>query len=292
MISSEQLERLKVRAEASIDSLGKWMISFTAVVVIGLAIEYNHSFVLFVRTYDWNILRESLGGLLVTVGVAGELFIEFRAHRRETLLRNINAEIEHEAEERLKAADERIADAQRHANEANERAANAELRAAEATKGAAEANRIAEAERLERVKLQERFAWRILSLEQQTRIIESIKAYTGTKFDLFITPTPESVQLLDSIESVLKCAGWVELPPYTPGAISFGDRASLAIPTARSVLQLAQSRTQTLFPAAVALLRALNAEGLAFELYHATPDGSTGPNDDGIHVIIGARPMA
>ena len=64
----------------------------------------------FARTRDWRILLKAVGGILVTLGVAGELFIEFWAHRKEGRLKIINSEIEAESESKLKFAEVRIAE--------------------------------------------------------------------------------------------------------------------------------------------------------------------------------------
>jgi len=109
-MTSDERSREKTSLEGSIDSLGRWMIFFTGMVAVGLVIEYRAPFVLFYKTHDLRVFLASIGGLLVTAGVAGEWLIEFRAHRKEKTLRTLNEEIEADSETRLKSADERIAE--------------------------------------------------------------------------------------------------------------------------------------------------------------------------------------
>jgi len=96
--------------ETSIDSLQRWLLLFIAVVVAGLLIELFVVFAIFAQARDVLKLVEGLGTLLVVVGVAGELIIEFRAHRKEQALRKINADIEADYKTTLIAAGEKIAD--------------------------------------------------------------------------------------------------------------------------------------------------------------------------------------
>ncbi len=74
--------------ESSYDSLSFWLTIWTAIVVLGLILEYAHDFQKLVRgPRRWMILRKFIGGILVTAGVAGELFVQFRLSGVETNLR-------------------------------------------------------------------------------------------------------------------------------------------------------------------------------------------------------------
>ena len=119
MTSPDELNRLRQSMEESLDRLERLMLAFTGVVVIGLVIEYYPSLSEFLQTHDWRTLLKSVGGLFVTIGVAGELFVSFKAHRVERQLRVVNSVIDRDAKEALRMADERIARASKQAADAD-----------------------------------------------------------------------------------------------------------------------------------------------------------------------------
>src|SRR6266568_3969617 len=94
--------------EASVDKLRHWLTFWTLVVAVGLILEYRKQLwaiallsVKIIRLkstpFDRCIWRRlciiSIGGILVTIGVMGELWIEFRASRVENDLRLANAKV-------------------------------------------------------------------------------------------------------------------------------------------------------------------------------------------------------
>lgn len=85
-------------AEDKLDSLSLWLFWATFAVVVGLIIEYAPSVRKLVSetTPHWSERRELLfelvGGVLITVGVAGELVIQFLGAHQETELRKFNDE--------------------------------------------------------------------------------------------------------------------------------------------------------------------------------------------------------
>jgi hypothetical protein len=82
--------------ERSLDSLGAWLTVWTALVVVGLIVEFGEDLreLIVERPFKWRLLRGMVGGLLITVGVAGELFVQFKAAKAETELRADSHEIE------------------------------------------------------------------------------------------------------------------------------------------------------------------------------------------------------
>lgn len=116
-MTSEDLDERKRTLENSIDSLGSWMIGFTWPVAIGLLMEF-YAILNSPWTVAWNVLIDRIGLLLVTAGVIGELLIEHKTHHKERKLREIDAEIERQAELKLKSADERIASLLKEGEEA------------------------------------------------------------------------------------------------------------------------------------------------------------------------------
>jgi hypothetical protein len=79
--------------ERSADSLAVWLTIFTTLVVIGLILEYRKDVLGLFRSFEWAKLWAVTGGIFVTVGVAGELFVEFRASNIEGQLRTANASL-------------------------------------------------------------------------------------------------------------------------------------------------------------------------------------------------------
>jgi hypothetical protein len=81
----------KYRLERTQDRLSSWLRAFTALVVVGLVVEYLPDIIhaLRTRTFPVNIS----GAILITIGVGGELVIEFLSSRAETKLREMNDSI-------------------------------------------------------------------------------------------------------------------------------------------------------------------------------------------------------
>ena len=128
--------------EHNLDRLEFWLSLATGLVVLGLVLEYlfeiPHAIRLLKRKWACKPLLIMLGGILITVGVAGELAVQFLASSEATALRKAN----------------------------DEAVAGLNLEAARLTA-------MAEAERLERIKLEAAVAPRSLSLDQQ-RLIASV----------------------------------------------------------------------------------------------------------------------
>ena len=93
-MTPEELIRLKGTLETSLDSLGSWMEIWTGVVVLGLLIEYVPEIIATVRKVEFrSSLHTIIGGVLITSGVAGELFVGAKASGIETKLRGVNDSI-------------------------------------------------------------------------------------------------------------------------------------------------------------------------------------------------------
>jgi hypothetical protein len=112
------LERSVKALETSLDSIESWLTVSTVLVVIGLIIEYWHPLKDFIEAlhkrppFPWKESMEIVGGVLVTIGVAGELWFQSRASNLETLIRSDS----HQIEAFLK---KEVDDAQRDAAELN-----------------------------------------------------------------------------------------------------------------------------------------------------------------------------
>jgi hypothetical protein len=141
--------------------------------------------------------------------------------------------------ERATKAEEKVAGA-------NERIANAELRAAEA-------NRIAEGERLARVRIEERLAPRSLTQAQIAGLTNRLKPYSGTPVDILqFGESPEITNFRALIEQPLRAAGWNFV---SSTAVGSGSLIGIAV-------ALVEGSPKTDETTAEALLSALNAEGI------------------------------
>jgi hypothetical protein len=111
------LESISKALEKSLDFWGLLLLLSTAVVVLGLTVEYWHDVKEFwavvrwpMASFPWFKFKTLAGGILVTLGVAGEFFFTYEASRVETDLRNNNHKIEalltKEADEAAKAGGE------------------------------------------------------------------------------------------------------------------------------------------------------------------------------------------
>jgi hypothetical protein len=121
--------------ERAVDSLGWWLEFWTAIVVLGLLLETATPAWKALTNRQWVLLRRHVGAIMVALGVAGELFVQFRLSPVETALRT--------------ESDQLVAEARQRATEANEKA---------------------ESERLARVKIEQQLAFRSLTPEQREAI--------------------------------------------------------------------------------------------------------------------------
>jgi hypothetical protein len=210
-------------------------------------------------------------GIIVVIGVAGESFFGIRHWWNSRKLQTI----QQTDELNLKAEIARLGNS---AAEAKERAAQAEVRVAEAN--------------LELAKLK---TPRTLNAEQQKRIAEKLKPFTGKQFDIALLVEPETQDLLPQIEGALKAAGWVEINWKGGGSIaemSFTrkDRPNAGIVAVTGVIiQMHPEQIRELGTAANALASALSTEGVAAQAQSGL--GVTNGNSQAIHILIGRKPQ-
>src|SRR5579863_9845229 len=95
------LESASKALENSLDFRGWLLLSSTLLVVVGLILEYWHEveeFSTLIRwpmaQFPWEKLRGLVGGMIVTLGVGGELIFTYMASRVETKLRDNSHRIE------------------------------------------------------------------------------------------------------------------------------------------------------------------------------------------------------
>lgn len=172
---------------------------------------------------------------------------------------------------------------------ANLRAEQARAAAAEANARAAEANKIAEGERLARLKIEERLAPRSIAATQASALSNRLKAYAGTSIDILrFGDTPEIATFHRSIEKLLITAGWK--------VFSTTDRTGLTV--VGLAVGLVSGHTKSDDAARGALLKGLNDEGItaSAETMHQRNEWPSmtmqpaGANNAGIRMYIGSKP--
>jgi len=160
-------------------------------------------------------------GVVVVIGVAGESYFGIRHwwnSRKLQVLQNTENLAQQGEIERLKKESAGIrSDTAR----ALERAAHAEQKAAES-------NRIAEEERLARIKIEEKLAPRQITSEQQAKLSLKLKPLIGKKVDITIlSGNPETDKFGHSLVSALRAAGL--LVDFGPAVIAGSVPAGLSL---------------------------------------------------------------
>jgi hypothetical protein len=156
--------------------VGEFMAEFTEI----LKPEWRHRFSKISLLVLIAALAIELGALVRTNHLAGQEIALLNGVAADARTRAANAELT------AKGFDSKIAEAQRGTEEAHrdaetakERASNADERAAVNEKEAARLSKAAEDERLARIKIEERVAWRRLTKDQQSEIGLRLKPFSG-----------------------------------------------------------------------------------------------------------------
>jgi hypothetical protein len=199
MTNPNDLQRSISGLESSLDHLGNWLLIATALVVLGLVLEYFHqipeSIREFKRKRSWGPICIIAGGLLITVGVAGELVVQNVASRQETALR--------------KANDELFTDLNTEAAKARKDAGDAIERASVIEKEAARLSKEAEDERMARVELERKVAWRRIFKSEQPKAASGIKRFAGQSALISCSATDQEAKSFSAdIAAILHQAGW------------------------------------------------------------------------------------
>jgi hypothetical protein len=176
-----------------------------------------------------------------------------------------------QASERLQQiSDEKIALANARASEANQKAQEAALALAELT------------------------APRMLTTEQRGRIVDKLKQFSGTEYDITVSGVdPEILSFVFTIELILSAAGWAELNWQ-------GDGETLIRQEGQSLIRIGASVTNVVIGAHVdqppkflefaqALSDALVNEGItatsALHIRHV----QSSTNKNAIHIMVGRK---
>lgn len=173
-----QLENAIKALEQRLDSLGVWLIVSTAVVVLGLILEFafdeDLKRLITERPFKWRLFLTIVGVFLITIGVAGELFVQFKASKVETNLRTNSHQVE-----------------------------------ALLNRLAAEANKKAEGERLARLQLEGELTWRRISEDNQSAVASRLVRFSGQTAQIsYSAGDLEAQSFALSIASALQAAKW------------------------------------------------------------------------------------
>lgn len=300
-IASKSLERL----ESSSDCLSVWLFISTLLVVIGLVIEYRHDLMelLSKRPLDKKLLQTIVGGVLITVGVAGELIVQTLASGVEARLRSANHLIEAgliksaaKSEEKAKGFERDIArsngaaaSSNERAGKANERAANAAKQAGDAEMKAGNANKRAavlekdaaiqreKAALAERalLELQERLKGRHLAPWQRKTLTDFLKLGPPGKIVIaFIAVSDEARAFAEEIQDVLLKSGWT--------VTEFSPEINIGVPQSGLTLQVHKSEAP--------LWGELLQQGLKAIGFPAPAMIGTNVPEDRVRLFIGAKP--
>ena len=175
------LERRVSSLEKSLDSLESWLAIATTLVVVGLVVEYWHEIPESIqklkdaRKWLWQPVCIILGAILITIGVAGELGVQFFASRKGTDLRDTNHEIGRLLNAKVADLNKEAGDARKEAGAAIERASRADELARGNEKEAATLRKRAEDEAMARVSLEARIAPRSFSRAERQKIGDELR---------------------------------------------------------------------------------------------------------------------
>jgi hypothetical protein len=261
----------KSALEQLLSSYNWWMGLSTIAVAVGILGEYVAHFIFEkdARENKREMAVSILFGVLVLGGVVGEyIFASKLSQVAETLQQMADAE---------------VAQANKDAAQANERAANAE-------KEAARLGKMAEDEKLARVKIEQQLAPRTLDGEQQKRIRGRLSGFAGTPFELAVSDTTEAAALMLTLDNLLRAAGWVYKPSEnadfrTVYTLRNGEDAEQFLGNG-VLIGLSKSLQAKYKRAAKALVSTLRDEGITTTDF-ILPDNDPSPN--AIHVKIGNK---
>src|SRR5689334_11710023 len=146
-MAASDLESSINSLERSLDSLESWLALWTALVVIGLILEYGFEVKHFIRErpLTWKRFLPILGGILITAGVAGELWIGIRSSKVAEDLRATNHKL-------IAGLNARAEEARRQTETARRDTAALQIEVARAHESASNAKALADREHIAMLK--------------------------------------------------------------------------------------------------------------------------------------------
>jgi len=204
--------------------------------------------------------------LLVVLGVGGELFVHLKQSRANKKL----IAIQHAEAETQQAEIARL----------NKDAEAFKLDVAKANERASEANRIAEQERLARLKIEERLAPRSLTKAQAEKLTAALLPFQGQKIEIVeYGLSREASSLSKQIQAALVAAKWdVKVIGVIGGAET--DPGIIVL--------VATQQTQSL--AGGTLVKTLNDEGFATRFAYDSGFFPVKPAPDVLRIFVGPKP--
>lgn len=335
-LSPELLRRTDELISRDLSELHNWyfllVLIFAGMVALGVILEgpeVIHEFRSKPGTSHrpWVKKAGLIGWVLVALGVAGEVVFEELAswadgasHAFSDILLADARKQAAQAEAVARSFESRIAESKMVAAEANERAkkyeagiaeANARAKSAEAQVAsanamAAEARSMAESERLERLKLEARFAPRHLTLDQQRQIRDRLRAFTDRTIrvssygldvegailaEQIIGVLPPRSKIIDSRAGVIS-AGTFDMGVHVRGPTEAQDFV-LAIASALNSIGGLQVSINTGVASGPRLMGSASITGNA-SLSGGGPPGPGGPTAPGspVWIEVGIKPVA
>ena len=234
-VPPEAIQALEARA----DVLARWLVFWTALVVLGLMMEYGAEFakwkpanVEHPHSFAWIWLCGKLGAILVVGGVAGEMYVASAAFRVETDLREKN----HQNEAWLS----------KEAGDAKTSAEGAAVAAARAKSSADDVAKQAARLRAQLVK-QDLRAHLLEGKQRREAFKKRIKGFSGQTFDIKFCPNPdhEMISLSMNLWSIIEDGSWQlkeigkTLGCSTGVTLVLDPRASKSTESAAAALQVA-----------------------------------------------------
>ena len=161
---------------------------------------------------------------------------------------------------------------------------------AEANARAAEATQKAEEASLELAKYR---APRTLTREQRGRIVDKVKQFSGTEYDIALSDSdPEILGFVSLIELTLSTAGWIGVDWKGKGeALIRQGRPLVRLGNtgANVVIGVHVNQPPKLLECAMDLSDALVAEGIDATAGRHTPHEMSSTNANAIHILIGRK---
>ena len=242
--------------------------------------------------------RWSAGYLWVTglavVVAATALYAQFKALDFTRKLSIAQSELDglkdRQSETRIAELYKSAADANLTAGQARERAAEAEKHLADANARAAEAEKMAEGEHLERIKLEEKIAWRRLTVSQQRDIAFRLRRFAGEIGDcLYRGNDMEAFTFSSDIAAALREAGWRAIPPsQAMSAMKMGQPPTAMSPIERvdTGVQITSTADRNSVSAARAVEQELQRLGFDAE-YKSTEENQSSSR---VWIVVQHRP--
>jgi hypothetical protein len=135
---------------------------------------------------------------------------------------------------------------------------------------------------------------RELTPEQRGRIVDKLKKFSGTEYDIAISDSePEILGLVLAVELVLSTAGWTELDWKGTGqALIRGGKQPLirlGVTIANVLIVVLTDQPPKFFELALALSDALKAEGVDATAGEFGSHAMSSTNANAIHLLIGRK---